>query len=179
MKTTWFSSGNSPISFWLRLTAAMSAAKSRQVPVRAEAGSGKRWSSPMIRRTICGQTSPTKPMMPRKETMTAVTREGHDHACQADQTHAHAQGLGRLVACVNGVLVPAVDHEKNHGRVHDHGHELHLRPSLSTQHGRPLRVGPVRTGDDSRGGAVRPRDKTRGPWHTGEGCRIQHQSDRP
>eukprot|EP00828_Plagiopyla_frontata_P019492 TRINITY_DN2492_c0_g1_i1.p1 TRINITY_DN2492_c0_g1~~TRINITY_DN2492_c0_g1_i1.p1 ORF type:complete len:986 (-),score=367.62 TRINITY_DN2492_c0_g1_i1:246-3203(-) len=44
-------------------------------PQKMEAGSRQRWSEPMMRRTMCGTTSPTKPMMPRNAMMKAVSME--------------------------------------------------------------------------------------------------------
>ena len=56
-----------------RLTA--SAASSSALPHSAAAGSAQRWSCPTRRFTAWGQMMPTKPIMPKNDTHTAVMRD--------------------------------------------------------------------------------------------------------
>jgi hypothetical protein len=53
-----------------RVRASVSAASRKAAPVRALAGSSRRWSLPSSRRSACGTTRPTKPTEPA--TVTAV-----------------------------------------------------------------------------------------------------------
>ena len=59
----------------MMVRAKVSEMRRRAAPVTAEAGMRKRWSVPMMRRIIWGAMRPMKPMMPMKETETAVMRE--------------------------------------------------------------------------------------------------------
>ncbi len=52
-----------------------SAADSSSAPMTMDAGKSRRWSPPSTILARCGTISPTNPMMPTKETQTAVKRD--------------------------------------------------------------------------------------------------------
>ena len=57
-----------------RVRAAVSAASRNMPPTSAEAGSRSRWSGPIIIRTACGITIPTKPIKPLTDTTAPESR---------------------------------------------------------------------------------------------------------
>jgi len=58
----------------MTMRARVSASVSSAPPPRAQAGRMRRWSLPRTRRSMCGTTSPTKPMLPAVVTARAVSR---------------------------------------------------------------------------------------------------------
>ena len=57
---------------WNKVRPNVSHNNTKQAPPKAEAGITRRWSGPTKRRTMCGTTRPTKPILPPTHTEIAV-----------------------------------------------------------------------------------------------------------